>query len=259
MQIDYDRVTELVRQTKSLVLNSRQAAQITVKGRADYVTQVDFSVQEYLVGALKGLYPDSQFLCEEGAHAALDWDRPIWILDPIDGTTNLIHDFHTSAVSLGFWNGREMEYGCVYNPFREELYRAVRGQGAFLNDAPIHVSQVKTMSRSLVAVGTAPWDKTRVDQVFRTLRHIFLACEDIRRTGSAALDCCSVACGRTDGFFEYDLKPWDYAAGSLLVEEAGGSFTDLKGNRFRPDRVADLIASNGQIHRELVNCLAETR
>lgn len=257
MTIAYDEVTGLVRSAKKLVLNAKQAGQITVKGLADYVTQVDFSVQDYLVGELRQRYPEIQFLCEEGERDALDWDRPAWILDPVDGTTNLIHDYHTSAVSLGLWNGTEMEYGCVFNPFWDELYCAVRGKGAFLNGAPIRVSRTREMAHSVVAVGTAPWDKTRADQVFGTIKKIFLACEDVRRSGSAALDCCSVACGRADGFFEYDLKPWDYAAGSLIVEEAGGSFTDLAGRRFRPDHTADLIATNGQIHQELVSCLGQ--
>lgn len=255
MVIDYDKVTALVLEAKSLVLNTGNAGKITEKGASDYVTQVDFSVQDFMVKKLGELYPEIQFLCEEGEKSALDWDRPIWILDPVDGTTNLIHDFHMSAISLGLWNGREMEYGCVYNPFWDELYRAVRGRGAYLNGRHIHVSGAESMSRSVVAVGTAPWDKTRVDQVFDTLKKIFLSCQDIRRTGSAALDCCSVACGRADGFFEYDLKPWDYAAGSLLIEEAGGRFTDLEGRPFRPDRKADIIGTNGKIHDELISCL----
>lgn len=257
MTLNYNKVTELVLAAKELVLNSKQAEQITVKGLADYVTQVDISVQNFLVGSLSQLDPDIQFLCEEGAHKRLDWERPIWILDPVDGTTNLIHDYHVSAVSLGLWNGTEMEYGCVFNPFWDELYHAIRGQGAFLNGKAIHVSKTQAMVNSVVAVGTAPWDKTRVDQVFGTIKKIFLSCQDVRRTGSAALDCCSVACGRVDGFFEYDLKPWDYAAGSLIVEEAGGSFTNLKGQRFRPDHTADLIATNGRIHPELIACLEQ--
>lgn len=258
MDIDFDRVTALIRQTKPLLLDSRKAAEITEKGRADYVTAVDLSVQSFLVDKLEALVPGIQFVCEEGEPSRVDWDQPVWILDPVDGTTNLIHDFHASAVSLGLWNGSAMEYGCVYNPFREELYRAERGRGAFLNGERIHVSTAGTLAHSVVVVGTAPWDKSRADQVFRTIEEIFQSCEDIRRTGSAALDCCSVACGRAEGFFEYDLKPWDYAAGSLLVEEAGGRFTDLEGRGFRPDHRADLIATNGRIHQELVDCLSRS-
>ena len=133
MDIDFDRVTALIRQTKPLLLDSRKAAEITEKGRADYVTAVDLSVQSFLVDKLEALAPGIQVVCEEGEPSRVDWDRPVWILDPVDGTTNLIHDFHASAVSLGLWNGSAMEYGCVYNPFREELYRAERGRGAFLN------------------------------------------------------------------------------------------------------------------------------
>lgn len=257
MTVDYDDITKLVASAKPIILDHELASQVTEKGRADYVTQVDYAVQAYMVEQLRRRDSGAQFLCEEGDHEALDWDRPIWILDPVDGTTNLIHGFQHSAVSLGLWNGSRLEYGCVYNPFREELFCAVRGKGAYLNGRLIHVSQADTLANSLIIVGTSPWDKTQTEDVFGTTKRIFRACQDVRRTGSAALDCCYVACGRADGFCERNLKPWDYAAGALLVEEAGGRFTDQAGQTFRPDRAADLTASNGLIHDQLIACLRQ--
>lgn len=257
MNVDYNKVIELVLSTKQLILNTDKAHQVTVKGLADYVTQVDFSVQNYLVHALAEAYPEIQFLGEEGHKEHLDWSRPVWILDPVDGTTNLIHDFQTSCVALGLWDGQELLFGCVYNPFREELYRAVRGQGAYLNDKKISVSDRPTLSKSLILVGTSPYEKERADEVFDKIKRVYVASEDIRRSGSAALDFCTVACGRTDGFFEYNLKPWDYAAGSVILEEAGGQFTNAHGERVFPGENSDVVGTNGLIQQELLNKLNE--
>ena len=219
---------------------------------ADYVTQVDFSVQKHLTEELARLYPDIQFLGEEGQKHALDWMRPVWILDPVDGTTNLIHDFQESCVSLGLWDGRELVFGCVYNPFHEELFTAVKGQGAYLNGKKMTVSDRPDLRHSLIMVGTSPYEKNRADEVFDKMKRLFVASEDIRRSGSAAIDLCTVACGRADGFFEYNLKPWDYAASAAIIMEAGGSVTGLDGKPIFPGENAVVVASNGHIQQELL-------
>ena len=257
MNVDYDKVISLVLNTRALILNSDKAHQVTEKGLADYVTQVDFSVQNYLTHALAEEYPRIQFLGEEGQKEALDWTRPVWILDPVDGTTNLIHDFQMSCVALGLWDGTQMAFGCVYNPFRNELYRAVRGQGAWLNDRRISVSDRPTLAKSLIMVGTSPYEKDRAGEVFAKMKRVYLACEDIRRSGSAALDLCTVACGRADGYFEDTLGPWDFAAGSVILEEAGGTFTNAAGEPVFPGRRSGVAATNGRIHRELLNKLRD--
>ena len=257
MNVDYSKVISLVRNCKELIFNVEKAQQVTVKGLADYVTQVDLAVQSYLYKELTEHWPEIQFLGEEGQMGTLDWSKPVWILDPVDGTTNLIHDAQTSCVALGLWDGNELVFGVAYNPFREELYRAVKGEGAFLNDRPIHVSDRPTLARSLISVGTTPYDKGRADQVFAQIKRLFLASEDIRRGGSAVLDLCSVACGRCDGFFEYDLKPWDYAAGIVILMEAGGKFTDEAGNPVPVGLRSGITATNGLIHDELLAMLNE--
>lgn len=258
MHIDYNKVISLVLNCKELIFNVDKAQQVTVKGLADYVTQVDFAVQSYLLAALSEEWPEIQFLGEEGQKEHLDWSRPVWILDPVDGTTNLIHDYQTSCVALGLWDGKELVFGCIYNPFRDELYRAVKGEGAYLNDKPIRVSTRPTLSRSLMLIGTSPYEKDRADEVFDKMKRVYLACEDIRRSGSAALDFCSVAAGRVDGFFEYNLKPWDYAAGSVILSEAGGCFTNASGGAVFPGENSDVVVTNGLFHQELLSKLNES-
>ncbi|MBR1781393.1 MAG: inositol monophosphatase [Oscillospiraceae bacterium] len=257
MQINYNEVIDLVQGVRRLILDREQAAHITVKGRADFATQVDFAVQRQLRQALSRRWPEVQFLGEEGEKHRLDWTKPVWILDPVDGTTNLIHDYRASCVSLGLWDGEQMGFGCVYNPYTEEMFSAVRGQGAVCNGAGISVSRRATLGESLFMIGTSPYRKERAQRVFDLARRLFLAGEDIRRSGSAALDLCAVACGRADGFFEFDLKPWDYAAASVILEEAGGTFTDIKGNAPVPGENLDVAASNGTIHRALLDLLGE--
>ena len=257
MNINYEEVRQLVLSCKGLIFNQKKAHEVKVKGLADYVTQVDLAVQSYLTAELNRRWPEVQFLGEEGQKHALDWSRPVWILDPVDGTTNLIHDYQTSCVSLGLWNGGEMEFGCVYNPFHGELFSAVQGQGASLNGEPISVSRRPTLSRSLILVGTTPYEKDRADQIFDQIKRVYVASEDIRRSGSAALDLCTIACGRAEGYFEYNLKPWDYAAGSVILEEAGGTFTGITGQPIFPGENGDVLCTNGLIHTELMEKLRE--
>ena len=255
MNVDFKQVIQLVKDTRALILNTEQAHQVTVKGLADYVTQVDFAVQDHLVRKLGEYYPEIQFLGEEGHKHLLNWSKPVWILDPVDGTTNLIHDFKTSCVALGLWDGEKLVFGCVYNPFREELFTAISGQGAYLNGNKITVSQRPTLSRSLILVGTSPYEKERADEVFDRIKRVYVASEDIRRSGSAALDFCAVACGRADGFFEYNLKPWDYAAGSVILVEAGGCFSNICGGPVFPGENSDVVGTNGCIHAEFLETL----
>lgn len=257
MNINYQKIIELVLNTIEIILNSEKASQVTVKGLADYVTQVDLSVQSYLVNALSAEYPEIQFLGEEGCQSTLDWSRPVWILDPVDGTTNLIHDYQNSCVALGLWDGAQMVFGCIYNPFHHELYHAIRGNGAHLNGRRIFVSDRAALSNSLILIGTSPYEKDRADEVFDKIKKVYLASEDIRRSGSAALDFCAVACGRADGYFEYNLKPWDFAAGSVILEEAGGRFTNVNGDAVFPGENSDIICTNGFIHQELTTTLNE--
>lgn len=247
-----EKLIELIKSAKPILNDGKRRRSVTEKGRADFVTEVDISVQKYLRGALKELYPEVQFLGEEGGNDTIDFSGKVWILDPVDGTTNLIHDYRMSAVSLGLIDNGEPVLGIIYNPFTDELFSAEKGGGAFLNGRRICVSSEASLHDALIAFGTSPYNKELADGNFDTLRRVYKVCGDIRRSGSAALDLAYTACGRIDGFFEKNLKPWDYCAGICIVNEAGGRVTDMEGGRVRFDKNSDILASNSVVHDELL-------
>ncbi len=254
MNVDIEKIKELVRGMRPLFLR-HEKGDVKIKGTADFVTQTDFQIQETMEKSLKELYPDIQFMGEEKDNGDIDFQKPVWILDPIDGTTNFIHDYRQSALSLSLCVKRELVMGVVYQPYTDELFWARKGNGAWLNEKQIHVSKVKELKNSLVAVGTSPWKHELADKNFTLFKHILLECSDIRRTGSAALDLAYVACGRTEAFVEQDLKPWDFSAGVLLVCEAGGTVTDFKGKEIDVTAVSQIAAGNGCIGEMLVEGL----
>lgn len=208
--MEIQEIIALVKKTRAFVENREKAGHIKTKGRADYVTQVDTDIQAFLFRELRSRFPDIQFLGEEEGLHEMSADT-YWILDPIDGTTNLIHDYQHSVVSLGLYEKGEITLGIVYDPFREDVYYAQRGQGSFLNGTPMHVSEAETLGETIISVGTSPYDRELAEENFRRMKRVFDKAQDIRRTGSAALDLAYVACGRTGGFFEPCLRPWDFA------------------------------------------------
>lgn len=255
MNIDIKRIIELVHSAKPLIMDETMSHEITVKGLADFVTRVDTSVQHYLQNELCKLYPDVQLMGEEDHMQNVDFSKPVWILDPIDGTTNLIYSYRHSAVSLGYYENGEICAAIIYNPFSDETFHAVRGKGAYLNNLPIHVADNKLLKDSLIAIGTSPYRKELAPVNFRIFREVYEKSLDIRRSGSAALDLAYVAYGRLDGYFERDLKPWDFAAGALIVEEAGGQCTDFNLCKLDFSKNQDVLATNGHIQSELQNLL----
>ncbi|MCD8218597.1 MAG: inositol monophosphatase [Clostridiales bacterium] len=249
--ININEIIDLVHQTKPVIMNETARQNITVKGPADFVTRVDTEVQYFLRDALAEAYPKVQFMGEENHLHQIDPARPAWILDPIDGTTNLIYDYRQSAVSLGYYDEGQIMAAVIYNPFSEETFSAVRGEGAFLNNIPIHASKKTALSDSLVSIGTSPYEKDLAPVNFKIFQDVFTHSLDIRRSGSAALDLAYVACGRIDGYFERNLKPWDYAAGTLLVEEADGHAATFRSDQIDFLRNQDILATNGKIQKEL--------
>lgn len=247
-------VCELVKQAKPLIYNRNMAEQIKVKGPADYVTQVDTNVQKFLSEKLYELNPHIQFLGEEEGLHAMTADT-FWILDPVDGTTNLIHDYQHSTISLGLYEKGEIIMGIIYDPFREEMFYAEKGKGSFRNGEPIHTALADKLEDTIVAVGTAPYQKQFAHENFERFERVFMKCQDIRRTGSAAMDLAYVACGRIGGFFESRLQPWDFAAGMLIVAEAGGKVTRFDGTAVKPTEPGSILASNGKVHEELEKLL----
>ena len=202
---------------------SASPAQVEQKeGHANFVTNIDKEVEEFLQEELLPLVPGSRIIGEEKENDPLT-DDPTWIIDPVDGTTNLIHDYRMSVVSIAFCEGKKPVAGVICQPYTKELFYAEAGNGAYLNEKRLQVSS-NSLDRALVAFGTSPYNEELFGRTLQIAEAFLHACADIRRTGSAALDLAHLAAGRTDVFYELTLKPWDYAAGSLLVEEAGGCF-----------------------------------
>ncbi len=213
----------IIRRAGDLILNAEAFRVEAKEGHANFVTSVDEEVQRFLTAELKALLPESAVIGEETENEPLT-DRLTWVIDPLDGTTNFIHDYRFSAISVALLKNREPIIGAVYQPYTKELFYAEKGQGASLNDAPIHVSSTP-IEQALVGFGTAPYDAELAERSMQAALWFLQHSADVRRCGSAALDLAYVAAGRQDVYFELILRPWDYAAGALLVQEAGGCFT----------------------------------
>ncbi len=254
-----ENVIEAVCAAKEIISSPEYTGRITEKGVADYVTGVDIAVQHKIKNELNALYPEIQFIGEEEGEQNADFSKPHWILDPIDGTTNLIHGFPCYTVSLALCRDGETVLGIVYHPCADTVYYAVRGGGAFsLNvnrKKEIRVSTAQSLEKSLVSIGTTPYHKANVEPNCKRFANVLKKAQDIRRTGSAALELAYVACGITDGFFEKLLRPWDFAAGILLVTEAGGKVTTFEGDNVCADKTNSIAATNGMIHAELLSAL----
>lgn len=245
--MDYKKIENLVLSTKSIVDDVSLNHDVRSKGDADFVTAVDLGISNYLKMELGRLYPDIAFFSEEEESEFRD---PTWILDPIDGTTNLVYGYNMSSVSLALYRDGRVEYGVVFNPFSGECFTAVRNRGAFLNGKPLQVSR-RGFKQSIIEFGAGVTYKEDADRNFLLAREIFKRCLDLRRICSSALTLCFVAAGRIDGYFETVLKPWDYAAASLILAEAGGTTSDYAGNPLPFTHPGTIIATNGKIHDEL--------
>lgn len=223
-------------------------------GPANFVTVYDVRIQNMLMESLHGILPEAQFFAEEKENdPSMLCDGYTFIIDPIDGTTNFIHNWGISAISVGLLFCGTPVFGIIYDPYREELYEARRGLGAFCNGKRIHVSD-RPAEKGVYAVGTAPYYReTLGDATFAMMRKLFDAGVDIRRLGSAALDLAAVASGRADGYIELLISPWDYAAGALLVEEAGGIVTDPHGNAMQYAVPSGICAGTPRTHTQLLD------
>jgi myo-inositol-1(or 4)-monophosphatase len=230
------------------------AFRISYKGELNLVTEADLAAEREIVSILRARFPDAAILAEEaGASAGASGLR--FIVDPLDGTTNFAHGYPMFAVSIGCEMEERPVAGVVYDPTREELFTAERGKGAFLNGRALSVSSTASLHESLLVTGF-PYDlKDDLAGSLRLFQRFMGTCRAIRRDGSAALDLCYVAAGRTDGFWEEKLGAWDTAAGAVIVEEAGGRVTDLRGGEFHPSR-GQVVASNGRIHEEMLRILS---
>ncbi|WP_144393254.1 inositol-1-monophosphatase [Pleionea sediminis] len=227
-----------------------------VKGRNDFVTDIDKRAEERIIETIQKTHPNHAFLGEEsGEHLSENSDNDVvWIIDPIDGTTNFIRGMPHFCVSIAAQVKGKIEVAVVYDPVREELFTASRGNGAQLNGKRIRVSQARELQQTLLATGFPFRSVEQFDEYMTAFSKLYPKCSDMRRAGSAALDLAYVAAGRFDGFWEYGLKWWDIAAGSLLVSEAGGIVSDLKGNpNFKNGE--SILAANPKIFKAILNTL----
>ncbi len=225
---------------------------VSFKGEIDLVTETDTACQALIHDRLAALFPDHDFLAEEGLRS-LSGAEFRWIIDPLDGTTNFAHRFPWFCVSIALEHKGIIVAGVVLNPMNGEVFSAEAGGGAFLNGEPVGVSSIGELGRSLVATGF-PYDIRESRTNIEAHDRFLIAAQAVRRCGSAAIDLCYVACGRFEGFWELKLKPWDTAAGLIVLTEAGGKITDLQGRPadiYRPE----ICSSNGLIHQAMLDVL----
>lgn len=236
-------VEQIAREAGRIILGFGEFKVEEKEGHGNFVTTVDCAVQDYLAKALSDLLPGSAFIGEEQENDALT-DTPTWIIDPVDGTCNLIHNYRQSAVSIALLENQQPVLAAVYQPYSDELFFAVKGGGATLNGETISVSS-HPFERALVAFGTSPYHPALAERSMNLALAFLRNTADIRRSGSAALDLANVACGRQDVYFEITLKPWDFAAGALLVTEAGGQLMmPFDGGEVRFDSSRGVLAAN---------------
>ncbi len=223
---------------------------IETKAENDFVTDVDKASEACIKTILKENHPDYAIMAEESSSGKNIPEGKYWVIDPLDGTTNFIHGFPPYCVSIALCEGEEPFLGVIYDPTRNELFHAVKGQGAYLNDSPIKVSACQNLNDGLIATGFFFRNKDVMDQCVNCFKEVRLNCQGIRRAGAAAMDLAYVACGRLDGYWEQGLHPWDAAAGAVIVKEAGGSVTNFHGaDTYLYDRT--IVATNTNIHKEL--------
>lgn len=232
--------------------SNRSSLKINQKGMNDYATEVDRHAENEIIDTIKSAYPEHTILAEEsGEHSGNDY---VWVIDPLDGTTNFIHDFPQYSISIALIHKGKTEVGVVFDPLRDELFTASRGGGASLNNHRIRVNQQTNLKGSLIGTGFPFRKQQHLNSYLSMFKAVFTDCSDIRRAGSAALDLAYVASGRLDGFWEIGLNQWDMAAGILLIQEAGGVATDFS---FKDKYMesGNLIVGNPKVHQHIYKAI----
>lgn len=268
--MDVDKLISLVYEARKIVFSEDLNTEEKDANPYDFVTAVDKGVSEFLKKELKKAFPTVGFITEEEREH--NFSDKVFILDPIDGTTNLVYDYKMSAISLAYVEHGEVQVGIVYNPFSDELFFAIKGKGAYLYDARNGISELmrigasnyatnrlftgkRVLKKSLIEFGAGSSYKSEAEDNFARGRRVFEKCLDIRRTCSTAIALCYIAAGRLDGYFEKVIKPWDYAAGILVLSEAGGLSSDWDGNPLPLNKPSTIVCSNGENYDELTSLL----
>jgi myo-inositol-1(or 4)-monophosphatase len=245
--------TELMAHWRSL-----SSGQITEKARNDLVTAADLASEEAILRAVRARFPDHSILSEEAGSSTPSAGAPTWIIDPLDGTTNFVHGIPHFAISIGVAMEGRIDFGVILDPLKNDVFSAARGGGSRWNGTPCHVSDRKGLEGALLATGFPFKAHRLLDPYLDIFRKTFLRCKAIRRPGAAALDFAYTACGLFDGFFEFQLSAWDIAAGSILVEEAGGLITDMDGGNDYLES-GNVVCGSPGVHRELLEIVAAHR
>lgn len=249
-------VIQTAREAGGVLIDRLGRARISTKGDIDLVTEADLAAEKLIIERIKSHYPRHAILAEEsGASVELDAGKSDWkwIIDPLDGTTNYAHGYPCFCVSIAVEHAGQIELGVVYDPTRDELFAAERGQGATLNERPIRVSTIADLNSAMLCTGF-PYNVRERPDFAREFIKFTMTAQAVRRDGSAALDLAYLACGRFDGFWEDGLNAWDIAAGLLLIEEAGGRVTDFRGaplSIYTPK----VLATNGLVHEAMIGVL----
>lgn len=252
---ELQELQELVRGLRAELCTPIRSEDVHTKRACDFVTEKDLFVEQYLKAELGRRYAHIAFHGEEGDNERIDPARPCFVLDPIDGTTNFIFGYGLSAVSLAVVLQGAPILAVVYNPHTDELFAAERGKGATCNGRPIRALAATELSQVLAAVGTMPYQKERADELFALAKRAYLSCLDVRRSGAASIDLCHTACGRIGVYFERALSLWDFAAGALILTEAGGVISDWSGKPLSFDGKSDIAAAAPHLHEKLLDML----
>lgn len=253
---EYSEAAAAIAREAGLMIKSRVAGEkgIRKKGAVNLVTEVDVASQNLIVARLRAAFPTHKILAEEDGVSAAPDAEWLWIVDPLDGTTNFAHSYPVYGVSIALAHRGEVVAGAVFDPSLDEMFTAARGEGALLNGAPISVSPVEALDDALLGTGVPYWIREKPAQIMSKFEAFSVLAQGVRRAGAASLDLCAVACGRVDGFWEEGLAPWDTAAAALIIQEAGGVVSHFDGAPFDP-YIPNVLAGNRPIHRQMLDVL----
>ena len=254
MLIEYDKIIELVKEASLFVFDKELRNSVSMKGSADFVTAVDLKISNYIKEKLKILTPEIGFMSEE-EDGELVAER--WILDPIDGTTNLVYDYNMSSVSLAYFDGKQIAFVVIYNPYNNDLFVAWSGQGAYLNGVKLNCAPDREIENCLIEFGAGSTKKQYTQQSFEIAKEVFSSCLDIRRICSSALAIAYVAAGKLNGYFERSIKPWDYAAATLLLKECGCKFSDWDSKEIQYNNASSFVCGTPKAYEFLISVIGK--
>lgn len=250
--MEYEKIIELVKEASLFAFDKELRNSVSMKGSADFVTAVDLKISNYIKEKLKILTPEIGFMSEE-EDGELQAKR--WILDPIDGTTNLVYDYNMSSVSLAYFDGKEIAFGVIYNPYNKDLFVAKSGEGAYLNGERLGLAPDREIENCLIEFGAGSTKKQYTNESFGIAKEVFSSCLDIRRICSSALAIAYVAAGKLNGYFEKSLKPWDYAAATLLLKECGCMSSDWDGKELPYNTPSSIVCGTPKAYRFLMDVI----